>query len=59
MHEIEEVNVIWVLAEVFTNHLEDRPFQKEGVIDSHKTNALHAVPARLPTTGDARVHNVV
>jgi hypothetical protein len=35
------------------------PFEKNGIIDSHKANALHAVPARLPTTGDARVHDVI
>ena len=59
MHKIEQVDVKWVLAEVFTDHLEDGAFQNEGVIDSHKANALHAVPARLPTTSNTRVHDIV
>jgi hypothetical protein len=59
MHEIEQVNIKWVLAEVFTDHSEDCAFQKEGIVHGHKTNALYAVPARLATTGNARIHNVI
>jgi len=59
MHEIEQVNIKWVLAEVFTDHLEDCAFKKEGIVHGHKTNALYAVPARLATAGNARVHNVI
>jgi hypothetical protein len=59
MHEIEQVNVIRLLAEVFANHLEDRAFQEEGIVHSHKTNALYAVPTRLATTGNACIHNVI
>jgi hypothetical protein len=59
MHEIKQVNIKWVLAEVFTNRSEDSAFQKEGIVHGHKTNALYAVPARLATTGNARIHNVI
>jgi hypothetical protein len=59
MHEIEQVNIKWVLAEVFTDHLEDCAFQKEGIVHGHKTNALYTVPAGLATTGNARLHNVI
>jgi hypothetical protein len=59
MQEIEQVNVKWFLPEVFTDHLEDCAFQKEGIIHGHKTNTLYAVPARLATTGNARVHNII
>jgi hypothetical protein len=41
MHEIEQVNVIQVLAEVFADHLEDCTFQKEHIVHSHKANALY------------------
>jgi hypothetical protein len=59
MHEIKQVNVIRVLAEVFADHLEDCAFQEEGIVHSHKTDALYAVPTRLATTGNTRVHNVI
>jgi hypothetical protein len=59
MHEIEQVNIKWVLAEVFTDHLEDCAFQKEGIVHGHKTNALYTVPAGLATAGNACVHNVI
>jgi hypothetical protein len=59
MHEIEQVNVKRVLAEVFPDHLEDCAFQKEGIVHGHKTNAFYAVPARLATTGNTHVHNVI
>ncbi len=59
MHKIEQVDVKWVLAEVFTDHLEDSAFEKEGIVHGHKTNALYAVPAGLAATGNARVHNVI
>jgi hypothetical protein len=59
MHKIKQVNVKRVFAEVLTDHLENCAFQKEGIVHGHKTNALYAVPARLATTGNARVHNVI
>ena len=59
MHEIEQVNVKRLFAEVFADHLKDCAFQKEGVVHGHKTNTLYAVPARLATTGNACVHNVI
>ena len=59
MHKIEQVNVKRVLAEVFADHLEDCAFQKEGIVHGHETNVLYTVPARLATTGNARVHNVI
>jgi hypothetical protein len=59
VHKVEEVDVIWILAEVFSNHLEDGAFEKEGIIHGHEANAFYAVPARLPTTGNTRVHDVV
>jgi len=59
MHEIEQVNVKRVFAEVFADHLKDCAFQKEGIVHGHETNALYAVPARLATTGNARVHDVI
>jgi hypothetical protein len=59
MHDIEQVNVKRVLAEVFADHLEDCAFKNKCIVHSHKTNALYAVPARLATAGNARVHNVI
>jgi hypothetical protein len=59
MHEIEQVNVKRFLPEVFTDHLEDCAFKKEGIVHGHKTNALYTVPAGLATAGNACVHNVV
>jgi len=59
MHEIEQVDVIRFIAEVFTDHLVDGAFQKEGIVHSHKTNALQAVPARLAATGNTRVHDII
>jgi hypothetical protein len=59
MHEIDQVNIKRFFAEVFAYHLEDCAFEKEGIVHGHKTNAFYAVPARLATTGDARVHDVV
>jgi hypothetical protein len=59
MHEVEEVNVKGLFAEVSTEHLENCAFQKEGIVHGHKTNTLYAVPARLATTGNARVHDVI
>ena len=59
MHKIEQVNVKRIFAEVLTDHLKNRAFQKEGIVHGHKTNALYAVPAWLATTGNARVHYIV
>jgi hypothetical protein len=59
VHEIEKVNVKRFFAEVFAHHLEDCAFQKEGIVHSHKIDTLYAVPARLATAGNARVHDVV
>jgi hypothetical protein len=59
MHEIKQVNVKQLLPEVFTDHLEDCAFKKEGIVHGHETNALYAVPARLATTGNASIHNVI
>jgi hypothetical protein len=59
VHEIEQVNVKRVFAEVLTDHLKNCAFQKEGIVHGHKTNALYTVPARLATTGNARVHYIV
>jgi hypothetical protein len=59
MHEIKQVNAKRFLPEVFTDHLEDCAFKKEGIVHVHETNALYAVPARLAATGNARVHNVI
>ena len=59
MHEIEQVNVIQLLAEVFADHLEDCTLQKERIVHSHKADSLYAVPTRLATTGNTRVHNVI
>ena len=59
MHEIEQVNVKRFFAEVFTDHLKDCALQQESIIHGRKTNALYAVPTRLATTGNARVHNVI
>lgn len=59
IHEIEQVNVKRFLAEVFTDHSEDRAFVKEAIVHGHKTTALCAAPARLDMTGNAHIHNVI
>lgn len=59
MHKIEQVNIIRILSEVFADHLEDCTFEKEGIVNGHEANALYLIPARLATTGNARVHNVI
>jgi hypothetical protein len=59
VQKINNVNVKRLLAEVLADHLEDRPFQNERVVNGHETNTLNAIPARLAAAGDARVHNVI
>lgn len=44
---------------MLADHLEDRPFQDERVVNGHEADIFYAIPARLATTGDARVHNVI
>ena len=59
MQKINNVNVKRFLAEVLADHLEDRPFQNERVVNGHEADILYAIPARLPTTSDACVHNII
>jgi hypothetical protein len=59
VQKINNVNVKRLLAEVLADHLEDCPFQNERVVDGHEADILYAIPARLATTGDACVHNII
>jgi DNA primase len=59
VHKVDEVNVKWVVAEMFANHLEDRALQNKRVVHGLKADALYVIPARLATPGDARIHDVV
>ena len=59
MQKVNEVNIKWVSLEVLANHLEDGAFQNQRIVDGHHADALHAIPARLATTGDARIHYVI
>ena len=59
VEKINNVNVKRLFAEVLADHLEDRPFQNERVVNGHETNILNAIPARLAAAGDAVVHNVI
>ena len=59
VQKINKVDVIRLLAEVLADHLEDCPFQNERVVNGHEADILFAIPARLATTGNARVHNVI
>ncbi|SRR6266702_4522013 len=59
LQKINDVNVNWFRAEVLADHLEDRPFHNERIVNGPKADTILAVPAGLATTGDARVHNVI
>lgn len=57
--ELKEVNVRRFLTEVFLEEVVNGSFEHERIVDGDKVHSLGAVPARLATTGDARVHKVV
>src|SRR5260221_10873913 len=59
MQKVNEVNVKRFFPEVLANHLENRAFQNECIVDGHHANAFHTIPAWLATTGDAHIHYVV
>jgi hypothetical protein len=59
MKEIHEINVKWFVAEVFANHLENPALQDERVVYGLKSNSLCAVPAGPPSSGGARILDVV
>jgi hypothetical protein len=59
VHKIDEVNVKWVLAKVFANHLEDPALQDKRVVYSRKSDSLYTVPAGLAAASDARAHDII
>jgi hypothetical protein len=58
-HEIIKVSVEWFRPEMPADDLEDRPFHKKYSINGAETDTILAIPAKLATTGNARVHNVI
>ena len=44
---------------MLADHLEDRPFQNERVVNGHEADTFGTIPAGLAATGDARVHNII
>ena len=44
---------------MLADHLEDRPFQNERVVNGHEADTLGTIPAGLAATGDAGVHNII
>ena len=59
-YEMDEVDIKRFLVKVFSNYLGDCAFDNERIVHGlSTTDALHAVPAGLTTTGDAGVHDIV
>lgn len=59
VEELEEVDVVRLLAEVLLEEKVDGHLEHAPVVDGDISDALDAEPARLPAAGDAGVHNVV
>ena len=59
MEELQKVNVVFLLTEVFLEEEIDSRFEEERVIDGDESNFLVAEPAWLTTTGHARVHDII
>jgi hypothetical protein len=59
VHKVDKINVKRFVSEVFANHLEDRAFQNERIINGHKTDTLNAEPAGMATSSDTRIHDII
>ena len=59
MEEIEQIDVVRFLTEMFLEKVINRALEHEGIVDSDHADTLIAVPARLATTGDTGVHNII
>ena len=57
--ELEQVDVVRLLAEVLLQQIVDRGLEHERVVDRNVADTGHAVPTRLATAGDRGVHEVV
>ncbi|KAB8360673.1 hypothetical protein FH972_024410 [Carpinus fangiana] len=59
VEELDNVDVVWVLAKVFLEDKVDGRFEHERIIDGNHADSIGAVPTRLATSGDGSVHHVV
>jgi len=59
VEELEEVNIIALLSEMILDEVINRRLEHERVVDSDYPDFGVLVPARLPPTGDGRVHDIV
>ncbi len=50
--DVQEVDVVWLGAEVLLDEVVDRALDHVGVVDSDQVHALDAVVTRLSTAGD-------
>lgn len=59
MEQLDELNVIVGLLEVFLQEDVDTRFKDERVVDSNHANTLTLVPTGLTTTSDRGIHNII
>jgi hypothetical protein len=59
VEEFEEVNVIALLPKMTLDEVVNRGLEHERVVDSDEPDFGVLVPARLPSTGDGRVHDII
>ena len=59
MHEIQEVCVVGLGAEVGTEEVIDGCFEHKRIIDGYSTYLGEPVPAWLASAGNRRIHHIV
>lgn len=59
VEEIEQVNVVGLLTEVFLQQVVDCTLEHERIVNGDHADTLSSVPTWLATTGDTSIHDIV
>ena len=59
VEELEKVDIIALLSKMTLNEMVNRRLEHERIVDCDEPDFRILVPARLPSAGDGRIHDIV
>lgn len=59
VEELEEVNIIALLSKMALDEVVNRRLEHERVVDGDESDFSVLIPARLPSAGDGRIHDII
>lgn len=59
VEELDKVDIITLLSEIGLDEVVNRRFEHEGVVDSDKPDLRLLIPARLSSTSEGSIHDII